>query len=148
MASLSPLHTVFLSWLQNLVPASPETVLTVQNVRLVGDARFADHLPKNEILYIDSLDNVSLTMCAFQCMTHFQNCSAIMYNSGQGTCKSLKSRLIEDLVDTASVKKGWNLFVNDKGRTSCFHTPSRNCKNRLLLHVTTGRHACNYHDCY
>jgi hypothetical protein len=135
MASLSPLHTVFLSsilWLQNSVPASAATVLTVQNVRLVEDARFADHLPKNEMLYIDSLHNVSLTMCAFQCITHPQNCSAILYNGGQGTCKSLKSRLSEDLVDSESVKKGWKLFVDDKGRACCFHILPSNCKISLL----------------
>lgn len=128
MPSLSPLHAVFFSVIvwhtgMNSVHVSAGTALTVQNVRLVEDVRFTDVLPSNENYYIKSLENVSITMCALQCVTHLPHCAAILYNGGEGTCRPLKTHLNENLVDSKSVKKGWKLFINDKGTVSnSFHS--------------------------
>lgn len=119
MAFLFSPHAVFFSvivWHLNLVDVSAGTALTLQNLRLVEDVRFTDVLPRNDTFYLDSLDDDRITMCALKCVTRLPYCSAILYNGGQGTCKLLKSHLNESLVDRTSVKKGWKLFINDKGR--------------------------------
>jgi hypothetical protein len=85
------------------------------NLLLVDDAKFRDVSPINASYYIKSINNINLTICPLMCATLLPYCLAILYNSVQDICRPLKSHLNEDMVDRKSWKKGWQLYINNKG---------------------------------